>query len=71
VKPPFPDERSGGCARVDSELGVDVVEVLPHGPTRSPKAFGDLGVRAALGNEIQDLALARSSLEPQIGDARP
>jgi hypothetical protein len=40
-------------------------------PTRYPKAFGDLGVRPALGNEIQDLALARSSLEPQIGDARP
>ena len=28
VEPAFPDERGGGCARVDSELGVDVVEVL-------------------------------------------
>jgi hypothetical protein len=44
---------------VDAELGVDVVEVLPHGPKRHPKALCDFGVRPALGNEIQDLALAR------------
>src|SRR6266498_3588132 len=59
VEPACPDERGGGCARVDSELGVDVVEVLPDGPTRYPKPFGDLGVRPALSNEIQDLAFAR------------
>ena len=44
---------------MDPELGVNVLEVLPHCHGRDPKALGDLSVCHALGNEIQDLALAR------------
>jgi hypothetical protein len=56
---PSPDERRRSGARVDAELGVDVFEVLPHGSPRDPEALGDLGVRLALGYEIQDLLFAR------------
>jgi hypothetical protein len=44
---------------VDTKLGVDVVEVFPHGPGRDAEALSDLGVRPPLGDEIQDLSLAR------------
>jgi hypothetical protein len=44
---------------VDAELGEDVLEVPPHSPGREPQRLGDLGVRPALGDEIEDLLLAR------------
>jgi hypothetical protein len=59
---PPPDEPRGSGAGVDAELGVNVVEVLPHSPRRDPKALSDLSVRLAVGYEIQDLPLARCEL---------
>ncbi len=44
---------------MDAEFGVDVFEVFPHGLGRDPKALSDFRVCPALGDEIQDLPLAR------------
>src|SRR6478735_2020982 len=50
------DGPDSGRSRVDAELGVRVLEVATHRPTRDPEVLGDLCVGLALGDEEQDLA---------------
>jgi len=50
------DGPDSGRSRVDAELGVGVLEVAPHRPTRDPEVLGDLCVGLALRDEVQYLA---------------
>jgi hypothetical protein len=59
VQWPLAEHSDGGRARVHAELGVDVFEVPTHGPRRYRESLSDLRIGSALGDEIQDLPLAR------------
>src|SRR5215211_5493101 len=59
-----PEEaRHGRGARTDAELGVDVLEVLPHRGRRDPKDLGDLRIRLPARDPGEDLALPRAQTE--------
>src|SRR5512133_635498 len=60
--------RSG--TRVNFELLVRVLEVLPNGLRRDSELPRDLGIRLALGNTTDDLSLPRSELIGPAGKAR-
>src|SRR6266536_3951054 len=62
----FADERRRGGARVDTELREDVLQVPPDSPGRYPEGLRDLGIGPALGDEVQDLSLARCELRKAL-----
>src|SRR5919106_6522803 len=51
-------DRDGMGARVCLELGEDVADVALHGLLADEEPRGDVGVRHAVGEELQDLPLA-------------
>src|SRR3954451_22701042 len=51
-------DRNGMGARVGLELGEDVPNVALHRLLADEEAGGDIGVRHAVGEQLQDLALA-------------
>jgi hypothetical protein len=50
-------------ARVDAELGVDVLEMLPDRGRGDPQDLGDLGIGLPVSDPPEDLALARGQPE--------
>src|SRR5699024_5870975 len=59
-------DADGAGPGVDAELGEDIDEVTLHGRLGDEQLLGDLGVRGAGGQELDDFALAPSQLRPRI-----
>jgi hypothetical protein len=54
-------------ARVDTELGEDVLEMPPHRGRRDPEDLGDLGIRLAVSNPLENLVLTRGQTKLVTG----